>query len=343
MQNNIEKLRTITDILLKPEDDYSEITKAIDDLYSLFLKTSGLELDDNENREDVYLPKGKAIGTTWAAMCVKEMMRTKYFLRGLYAGIKAAQEKFPNTCIHILYAGTGPFATLAIPMTTVFTSEEINFTFLEINPTSIEFLKRNINAFNAQSYVTNIIQCDATMFRADSIKPIHIILTETMQNALQKEPQVSICMNLVSQMLPDGILIPQSIKIDAALMSPKKVTERMLNPNFGNQKYYHSLQTIFELNKTTIASQAVQNISIISSYEFPEVVAEIPSDLDCEYNDLSLLTYIQVFDDVKLSNYQCSLTMPKRLTYINQGTVHSNKINFQYIISDKPGIQYRFV
>ncbi len=343
MQYNFEKLRNITEILLKPEDDYSQLTKAIEDLYSLFLKTSELEVDDNENREDVYLPKGKAIGTTWAAMCIKEIMRTKCFLRGLYAGIKAAQEKFPNTCIHILYAGTGPFATLAMPMTTVFTSEEINFTFLEINPASIEFLERNINAFNAQSYVTNIIQCDATMFKADNIKPIHMILTETMQNALQKEPQVSICMNLVSQMLTDGILIPQNIKIDAALMSPQKVKERMLNPNFGNKKYYHALQTVFELNKTTIASQPVKNISNTSSYAFPEVVVEVPTDIDCHYNDLNLLTYIQVFGDVELTNYQCSLTMPKRLTYINQGIVPSNKISFQYLISDKPGIQYKFV
>lgn len=343
MNNNIEKLRNITDILLRPNDDYSELIKAIDDLYLLFLNTSGLEADNDRNREDVYLSKGKAIGTTWAAMCVKEIMRTKYFLRGLYFGIKAAQKKFPNTRIHILYAGTGPFATLAIPMTTVFTSDEISFTFLEINPTSIQLLKRNINAFDAQGYVNSIIQCDATKYRADNIKPIHIVLTETMQNALQKEPHVSIAINLVSQMLPEGILIPQNVKIDAALMSPKKVSERMLNPNFGNQKYYHTLQTVFELNKSTISSQSIENISNKSSYAFPDVVVELPSDLDCEYYDLSLLTFIQVFEDVELTNYQCSLTMPKRLMFINKETVPSNKISFQYIISDKPGLQHSFL
>ena len=210
MQENIDKLRHITEILLNPEDDYSQLTKAIDDLYSLFLSASGLEVDDTENRDDVYLSKGKAIGSTWAAMCVKEIMRTKCFLRGLYAGIKAAQKRFPNTCIHVLYAGTGPFATLAMPMTTVFTSDEITFTFLEINPISIQHLKRNINAFDALDYINDIIQCDATTYQANNIMPIHIVLTETMQNALQKEPQVSIAMNLVPQMVAGGFLINES-------------------------------------------------------------------------------------------------------------------------------------
>ncbi len=342
MQKNIDKLRHITAILLNPEDDYVQLTKAIDDLYSLFLSTSRLEVDDTENRDDVYLSKGKAIGTTWAAMCVKELMRTKYFLRGLYAGIKAAQERFPNTCIHILYAGTGPFATLAMPMTTVFTSDEIKFTFLEINPISIQHLKRNINAFNALDYVNDIIQCDATTYLADNIMPIHIVLTETMQNALQKEPQVSIAMNLVPQMVAGGFLIPQNIEISAVLMSPKKVTERLTNPDFGNQKYYHTLKTIFELNKSTLTDCAVKS-NLDGTYAFPEVIVELPSDIDSDYNDLNLLTNIQVFGDIELTNYQCSLNMPKRLVLLNKESATSNKISFKYVISDTPGFKYKFV
>ena len=341
MQNNIDKLRHITEVLLHTEDDYSQLTKAIDDLYSLFLSTSRLEVDDTENRDDVYLSKGKAIGTTWAAMCVKELLRTKYFLRGLYAGIKAAKEMFPNTCIHILYAGTGPFATLAMPMTTVFTSDEISFTFLEINPISIQHLKRNIDAFDALDYVKDIIQCDATTYQANNM-PVHIVLTETMQNALQKEPQVSICMNLVSQMLPNGILIPQNIKIDAALMNPKKVAERLTNPDFGNQMYYHTLKTIFELNKSTISDCAVKCISD-GTYAFPEVIVELPSDINPDYNDLNLLTFIQVFGDVELTEYQCSLNLPKRLLHVNKDSAPSNKISFQYVISETPGFKYKFV
>lgn len=343
MQNNIEELRRITEILLKPEDDYGELTPAINDLYSLFLSVSELEVDDPQNREDIYVSGGKAIGTTWAAMCVKELMRTKYFLRGLYKGIKEAQKRFPNTRIHILYAGTGPFATLAIPMTTAFTNEEISFTFLEINPLSIDLLNKTIRTFNAESYIKEIIQCDATVYQTDKSDPIHIVLTETMLNALQKEPQVSITINLVPQMLPDGILIPQNIKIDAALMNPKKNIERMTTPDFGNQKYYHFIKTIFELNKTTPECYSIESIAAISSYTFPEVLVELPQDLDPDYNELSLLTHIQVYDDVELTNWQCSLTLPKKITYIDDKNTPSNKMSFQYVISDTPRFKYKFI
>jgi hypothetical protein len=164
-----------------------------------------------------------------------------------------------------------------------------------------------------------------------------------MQNALQNEPQVSISMNLVPQMVPGGFLIPQNIKINAVLMDPKKVTERLTNPDFGNQKYYHTLQTVFELNILTIVSQPVGNISAMSSYAFPEVIAELPSDIDCAYNDLNLLTSIQVFGDVELTDYQCSLNLPKRLVHLNREPATSNRIRFQYIISDTPGFKYQFL
>jgi hypothetical protein len=341
MQNYIEKLRGITEILLKPEDDYAELTQAINDLYFIFSSASQLKADDDQTRLDMYLPKGKAIGSTWAAMCVKELMRTKRFLRGLYFGIKAAQEKFPNTSIHILYAGTGPFATLALPMTTVFTSQEINFTFLEINPLSIDLLKNTLRAFSAENYVNDIIQCDASVYTSDKNKPIHLVLTETMQNALQKEPQVSITMNLVPQMLPEGILIPQNIKIDAVLMSPKKNFERMTNPDWQEQKYYHPIKTIFELNMATPVKNPIKKVT--DSVSFPEVEVELPSGIDPDYSELSLFTNIQVFGDVDLTNWQCSLNIPKKLMSIDQRSETSNKMSFQYIISDKPGFEYKFV
>lgn len=343
METFTDKLRTITEILLKKADDFAELSPAINDLYELFLSASQLKAEDDVSRKDIYLEKGKAIGTTWAAMCVKEIMRTKYFIRGLYKGIKAAQEKFPDTTLHILYAGTGPFAALAMPLTTIFSNKEIQFTFLEINPNSIELLKNTLIAFNAESYVHQIVQCDATTYNADKNKPIHIILTETMQNALQKEPHVSITMNLVPQMLPEGILIPQNIVIDAALINPKKNQERMTDPDWAGQKYYHGLKTIFELNKNTPVNNPAQSIPGTDSLAFNEVEVDLPEDMEPGFTKLCLLTTIQVFEDVLLTNFQCSLNLPKKLLNIEQQALASNKMSFQYIVNAAPGFQYKFI
>ncbi|OHD13711.1 MAG: phytanoyl-CoA dioxygenase [Spirochaetes bacterium GWD1_27_9] len=328
------KLKTITEILLEKEDSYGELIDVVNDLNKLFFDITNLDINKEENREAIYTEEGKAIGTVWAAACVKEFMRTKKFIRGVYYGIKSALEKFPKRPIHILYAGTGPFATLAIPLTSVFGSNEINFTFLEINDNSIEYLKNIIKAFEVEDYIIDIIKCDATKFKIDKNKPFQMIITETMLNGLRSEPQVGITINLVSQMEEDGILIPENIKIEAALLSPKKNMERMMNADYKGD-YYSPLDTIFQLNKDTSKLYNGEN----RNYSFPVVDITIPKDKVEEYKDLSLLTTIKVFDDEILTHHQCSLNLPLKIISFNQENVFE-KISFQYQLSQKPSFKY---
>lgn len=332
-----EELKQITEVLLKPEDDYGEIKRATDDLYNLFLSVSDLKEEDESCRKDFYLPKGKAIGTVWAAMCIKELLRTKRFIRGVFLGIKHAQEKFTDRSIHIVYAGTGPFATLLMPLTTVFTSKEIKFTLLEINPNSIENLRKVIKVFEVEEYIQKIVQCDATEYKADKDKPIHMIVTETMQNALKKEPQVAITLNLVPQMEVGGILIPENISIEAALIDPKRNMDRMMGVEGAEKDFCYKLKKIFDLNKN------IMQIEKIEEYNFEEVEVELPLGIDKRYRSLNLLTDIQVFEEEKLTYLQCSLNLPLKIMDIDWEKDNSKKISFQYDISDNPGFIYKLI
>jgi predicted RNA methylase len=334
MENYQDKLTQITEILLKSEDDYGEIKKATDDLYNLFLSVSGLKEEDESCRKDYYLPKGKAIGTVWAAMCIKELLRTKRFIRGVFLGIKRCQEKFSHKPIHILYAGTGPFATLLMPLTTVFTSKEVKFTLLEINPDSIEILRKVIKNFEVEDYIYNIVQCDATEYKTEKDKPIHMVVTETMQNALKNEPQVAITLNLVSQMEEGGILIPQNITVEVALLDLKRDMERMMGVEGAEEDHCYHLNKIFELNKNSVAIKKKEE------YFFPEVEVEFPKDVEERYKRLSLLTDIQVFEDEKLTYKQCSLNLPHKVMDIDWGNNNIKKVGFQYVINENPGFAY---
>ncbi len=336
MNDNIRELEEITKVLLKSEDNFGELKQAIDDLEQLFLSVTEFDVHNPEIREDIHLSTGKAIGPLWAAMCVKEILRTKRFISGLYQGIRAALERFTSP-IRILYAGTGPFATLAIPLTTVFSSEEIHFTFLDINPKSIQYVKKIIRAFAAEEYVIQIVQGDATEFRSD--QPFHLIITETMQNALQKEPQVSITMNLVPQIVPDGILIPQNIIVEAALLNPKKNDERIMGLT-DSENCYHILGKIFELNKNTARQFSSSNINIGETSYFPEVVLAFPQDVSAGFRQLCLLTTIQVYDEVILNHWQCSLNLPMKLMELDLHNSKPNWLSFQYLLSAKPGFKY---
>ncbi|AKL96036.1 hypothetical protein CACET_c25910 [Clostridium aceticum] len=338
--DNVEKpLTKITQILLQPEDQYNELTEAIDDLYRLFVSVSEIDLDTQENRNDIFVSNGKAIGATWAAICVKEILRTKRFIRGVYEGIKTALERFDIRPLHIVYAGTGPFAALAIPLTSVFSSEEISFTLLEINPTSIKALKKVIKAFQVEDYIIKIVECDAAKYQLDKSRSVHMIITETMQNALQKEPQVAITMNLVPQMEQRGILIPQNITIDAVLMSPEKNKDRMIGLTRTGEDYYRFLGRVFELDKETAFKYSAMNWKKDESLCFPRVSIEIPQDIMQEYWQLCLFTEINVFEDVRLTNWQCSLNLPKKIMDMRQST--AEKISFYYAMNDNPGLVYK--
>lgn len=337
MEKYCEELKQITKILLKPEDDYGEIKKATDDLYNLFLSVSDFKEEDETCRKDYYLPKGKAIGTVWAGMCVNEFLRTKKFIRGTFQGIKRAKEIFKDRPIHIVYAGTGPFGTLLIPLTTIFSSEEVKFTLLEINPNSIENLKNVIKAFDVEEYVEEIIQCDAVEYKADKTKPIHMVVTETMQRALKKEPQVAITLNLVSQMEEKGILIPEKVTVEAGLLDPKRDMERMRGVKGADEDYYYPLNKIFELSKNSVT------IGKKEDYYFPEIEVELPIHVEERYRSLNLFTDIQVFGEEKLSYLQCSLNLPLRVMNIDCSNNNVKKISFQYVINETPGFIHKLI
>jgi hypothetical protein len=216
----------------------------------------------------------------------------------------------------------------------------VKFTFLEVNPDSISYLTKIIPAFQAEKYVREVIQGDATTYQVDPKDPIQMVITETMQNALQKEPQVAITLNLAPQMAPGGILIPQNIRIDAALLSPPKNRERMTGTGAVTD-CYQVLKTIFELNKDTCIPDSTPGGPVQRRLSFPETMVEIPPDLAAEYPQLSLLTTIQVFEDEQLAPWECSLTLPKYLLRLEPGNNPVSKVCFQYRISETPGFEYR--
>lgn len=321
MQTVTESLKNITQILLDPEDKYGEVKAAVDALYDQLINITGLDENCDKNREDIFLPEGKAIGPIWAALCLKEFMRTKRFVQGIEKAIRQAQKTFPGRTIHILYAGTGPFATLILPLTTIFSSREIKCTFLEINPESIRSLHKVIQAFGIESYIYEIVQCDAAKYQADSARPVHIVVSEVMQNALNKEPQVAVTINLASQLENGGIFIPECVKIDAAFTKGGNIAESSLYP----------LGKVFCLDKSTKFEDTQQKVS----FDFPQGV---PSDFNC----LSLLTEIRVFGECKLNYGQCSLTLPYKLFNLCKLNQSPKKVCIQYILNDKPHFSCKF-
>jgi predicted RNA methylase len=222
--------------ILKPANFHDQLAPAVmgyADLLSAYLV-----MNEEQGRKHIKTAQGNAIGTFWAANCVREIFRTQRFSRGLYTAVSDALIRNKKT-VHVLYAGTGPFATLALPVMMMFKPEEVQFTFLEINPDSIDILKSVIDSLDLHAYIKDIHQCDAAVWDVSS-SGVDIVISETMYKALSAEPQVAIMLNLASQLPRETVFLPEEIKVSICKWNqrdkePEKLKELM---NFNKALMY---------------------------------------------------------------------------------------------------------
>jgi hypothetical protein len=64
--------------------------------------------------------------------------------------------------IHVLYAGCGPFALLALPLMTAFSKQEVVFTLIDIHPESLRCARHLIDSFGYGAHVRAYACADAT-------------------------------------------------------------------------------------------------------------------------------------------------------------------------------------
>jgi hypothetical protein len=342
-------LKKIADELLSHQAEDNRLHAAAG-LYSVCSAVTGIDEDSDHagDPDGSRLPSGEAISPRDAARCVLDYSRTSKFLRGLYAAILEAQKRFPHAVIEILYAGCGPFAPLAIPLTTRFGSAEIKFTLLDVHKRSLDAARRIFQALGKSAFVRGYIQCDAASYQHDAPHVIHVVVVEAMQAALEREPQVAITMNLAPQLCPGGILLPERITIDCYLCDLTKEFPSLpaeahaadsLSGN-GRGRVRVDLGRALELT-----ARSCRNLLAAGDGDAHGGTSLIPKlfnvseDVDREFY-LMLSTAITVFDSIMLDDYESGLTCPRILYDV--GKMHGGKvIEFEYHLGDKPGFKYR--
>ena len=309
------------DLLFQRDEDH--LSAAVTQLYSLCSSFTGID-ESSICADETKLPNGHAISPKDAARCVVDYRRTSKFLRGIQTAIVEAQQRFPNTTIEILYAGCGPFAPLALLLTSRFSAREIQFTLLDIHQRSLDAAQRVFQAFGLTDFVRDYVQADATSYVHHS--PLHVVITETMQKGLEKEPQVAITLNLAPQLRPGGIFIPEKICVAACFYDP--ITEFLRPDTFNKTRI--NLGSILELT----AQDA------FSGEWLPAVVLDVPGEVNKSLG-LMLLTRIKVFESVELEEYESGITYPVVL-HDFRWTDRGRGIEFIYFLGPEPGFRHRW-
>ncbi len=300
-----DRLTTLTNILLDPNTPLSHagLAPVLNELADLFGDVSGIQGAARQGKTDhLYLDTGLALGYQYAADCTRDPLRTTKYLRAIERTILKAREKFPGQTIHVLYAGTGPYAPFAFPLFTRFTAEEVRFTLLEVFRESIDSILRLARAFGTEKHIARIVQADATKFRNEG-DPFHIAVAECLQYGLNHESQVAITFNLGPQLHPEGWFIPQRISIDAVL---NRVEQEARHPDrIETAATRIHLGRIFELSRELWSSQAaraaVPRIPI-RPISFPE---QIPEDFG-----FVVLTTLHLDEELVLAPGESGITCP---------------------------------
>ena len=141
------------------------------------------------------------------------------FIRALYAGLRAAQRRFGDAPIRVLYAGCGPYATLLLPLLHRFEPSALELTLLDIHQPSLNSVKQLLAHHGLGAHRVCTVRADACRYRHP--RSLHLVIAETMQKALEQEPQFAVTANLAPQLHAGGWFLPERIHVELCLLEQR--------------------------------------------------------------------------------------------------------------------------
>lgn len=329
----MDQLRNIAQAILDPGKELADLIPEAQALRDLFEQRANFQIDHatGVGEGETRLASGLAISPTLAAMCIRELFRTAAFIRGLGNAIRDARH--PHRPVRVLYAGCGPYALLALPLMTVFRKEQALFTLLDIHRECLDDAMKLIDSFGLAGHVDGCFCADATTFRIPAEAMPDVIVSETMAVALHNEPQVSIERNLLSQ-APGAKMVPQRVSVEACVLRPGK--EHVFMPaGFTGEFPAPERDRIHLGNLFDLDADSVRGWEGIEGDRLPAGRVRIPRPLDGRVPHL--LTRIVVYGETTLQDYDCSLTVPRRLGREIEG---GEELQFHYQLGNDPELRY---
>lgn len=341
MTTPTDRLRAIADTLLDasaPPDQTLAASRALTDLFADLDGFDAKQADtDYKNRLDTYTAHGKAISPVNAARCVWEHLRTSRFLQGTHAAIREARRRFPGQPVEMLYAGTGPYATLALPLLPLFFPEDLRLTLLDIHPHCLDSVARLLDGFGLNGFVREFVVADAARYRHPSDRPLHVVVSETMQKSLIKEPQAAITLNLAPQLAPGGLLVPERIEVRACLADPRREIPTMDAAGNFPERARVDLGKVFELSLEAARAWAKPDLADVA---MPPARVAVPAPRPEDATRFMLLTHIATFGDIALGDYDCSLTCPVEIRELRD-PAPGLEVELRYRMDASPGFEHR--
>lgn len=277
------------------------------------------------------LPCGWAVSPTQAAMCARDYRRTHAFARGLALAIDDARQRHAERPVRVLYAGCGPWALIALPSMAALPRGAATFTLLDAHAGSVDSVEALVRNAGLGDTVDGVALADAAAWTIPPARLPDVIVTETMNVVLAREPQVAITRHLVKQ-APNAVLVPQSVRVDALLVDPERERSRFSADGQTEMPVPDRVElgTVFEVSRETAAGWPNAGEAL------PAARIQIPADADPRYAP-RLFTRIETFGGERLDAYESWLTQPHPFPDSVVPRLGST-IAFRYALEPTPGL-----
>lgn len=312
-----------TRLLLNRDNDMGNNHGITNELAKVFAEVGGVSTDEDINDWcNADLGSGVAISPILAAKCLRETLRTQLFMKGLYDCLSEMVKV--KKSINIVYAGTGPYGCLLLPLLVLFPQSSIRVWLIDIHQENIDSIEKIVRELEVEDQIAAIEKCDATKWHPSENVKFDLILSETMTALLGTEPQVAIFAHLQRFLSDDGVLIPQQIVLSSKLM-----------PFESSKKQALSLGEFFCLNQKTAEEIADGDVSCLQgNITLPKPLSSF------DYQTISFFTDIHVFGSHQLSLHQCSLNTP--VSYSGLKLEPGGLVHFHYLFNARPKFEFIF-
>ncbi|MCH7227730.1 hypothetical protein [Haloferula sp. A504] len=333
-----DELKRLTVEVLGHEGSYGILVGLVMELVEILDRSAGFRADPGGEVVEggIRSGGGLAISPAQAALCADEPTRTAVFLRGVHDAISKAiaTPRETQQAVQVLYAGSGPYATLGIPLMTLFPPEQVRFTILDLHPVSIQSVKAIVGRLGLGKSVASCVVADACRYVIPEGEIPAVIVSETMDAALGNEPQVAIMRHLLSQ-APGARLVPESVQVDAFLLDTSREPER-IEPDREDSIPASSpdrlpLGRVFTLDAPTIGKWTT-----LTGDRLPAATIEMPAAPGPHYEPY-LFTTIVTHGNHILRTHDCGLTSPR--AFPGEGKwATGDRIQFHYRLGTDPGL-----
>lgn len=320
MNDAQKQLKPFFDIILSSSNP-GEIRQTLHSLHDIYSASSGVSAG-NITDKDIFTPGGQAISPIKAAHCLLEIQRTAKLVRGIHQALLELKERFKGEKLNILYAGCGPYATLLTPLTCYFSADEVSFIMMDISGDALTAVDRMYASLGLSSYIKRLTLADACTHVLTENERVHMAVSETMNTALYKEPQVAIMKNLIPQLMEGAVFIPQEISVSMQLTDPGLEIASLSVENMVPERIW--LGELYRIGRDHLPND----------HAVPVEVPEEPG----KFRQVTLFTEIRTYGAEVLTTNECSLTMPKKVGYSED--YKGKKLSVSYISGNNPRFEF---